>query len=95
MRKYSRVGLKLTKFENEEVGKEFFLPLWKERDFYMGVVVSQKFRVFSALANTLSQAALSIIVTCLLASSGIRRAAYELFLIVHQAFAVLILAALW
>ncbi|KAI2696876.1 hypothetical protein CBS147332_8839 [Penicillium roqueforti] len=71
-------GMGVCIYQYQEVGKEFFLPLWKERDFYMGVV-----------------AALSIIVTCLLASSGIRRAAYELFLIVHQAFAVLILAALW
>ncbi|KAJ5512016.1 FAD-binding 8 [Penicillium expansum] len=40
-------------------------------------------------------AALSIIITCLFASSGIRNSVYELFLVIHQGFACLILAALW
>ncbi|KAJ5857299.1 hypothetical protein N7455_008193 [Penicillium solitum] len=40
-------------------------------------------------------AASSIILSCLLASSGIRNAVYDLFLIVHQGFACLILVGLW
>jgi hypothetical protein len=79
----------------QELGKEYFLPLWKDTDWFMGVTVSPYFILFPDFANLVWKAAASIIITCLFASSGIRNSVYDLFLVIHQGFACLILAALW
>ncbi|KAJ5975030.1 hypothetical protein N7481_008737 [Penicillium waksmanii] len=71
-------GMAVCIYQYKELGTEYFLPLWKDVDWYMGVV-----------------AACSIILTTLLASAPIRKSVYDLFLIVHQSFAVACLVGLW
>ncbi|KAJ5527812.1 hypothetical protein N7513_011971 [Penicillium frequentans] len=71
-------GMAVCIYQYKELGTEYFLPLWKDVDWYMGVV-----------------AACSIILTTLFASAPIRKSVYDLFLLVHQSFAVACLVGLW